>query len=365
MKIIIKIVTGLLCLIFISIQGSAVEVKSLKSFQLSQSDDIIIQDPYAYVVTNDDRILLADYKAGNIKIFDMTGKRVKIFGSKGVGPNEFLRPLWMSYKEPFILVMDRGRRTGFIFKRKENDNFEFTQKFLNIDGSYDVSLLDRDNVMIAGDKYDKNKLLHDLCSFNIKKKTRTFIVPSYIAYHCETDNHFWKEKRARLRYIDLNLRFDISPDSIYMAWAGSLKITKVNRKTKEATRFGKESKNFVTPHASQEIIKAFRQMDHRKIWKLQRAMSFVKDIFVTTTGTVGIIFNSTFKEDRTNDIWVQFFTENGEFLNETHLLKSRADYHNGVICNFRKSDNHLYLLDRVPEEDSDNSFIMHEFQVKE
>jgi len=76
------IITILLFSCFFPSWLESVEVKTLRKISLSQDNDILIERANSFIVTVDKRILVVDSKAANIKIFDMTGKRVKVFGRK-------------------------------------------------------------------------------------------------------------------------------------------------------------------------------------------------------------------------------------------------------------------------------------------
>lgn len=153
---------------------SAVEIKHLREFPLSQEGEILIAKAYSFVVTKDDQVMVADMKASNIKIFDMTGKRLSVFGRNGLGPNEFVRPVRTAYREPLIAIMDFGRRAVFVYNRTEGNQFDPAHKFLCLDLGDDFHLLNDSNVIIAGYKVDKNHKSFHLYCYNFKKRKRSF-----------------------------------------------------------------------------------------------------------------------------------------------------------------------------------------------
>ncbi|NIQ50451.1 MAG: hypothetical protein GTN87_07675, partial [Hydrotalea flava] len=215
-----------------------IEIKPLRKIALSEEDGIIIERGYSFIVTGDDRILVVDSKAANIKFFNMTGKRVSIFGRKGVGPDEFLKPLFSTYRKPFVAFMDYGRDMIFIYKRSSKDSLEFVQKFLSLNLGYDFCFIDDENLLVAGDKRDKNNRRYSLYRYNFKEDKYDFILPSEIAYGCSSIKEFEKDNNERLAYIGYFLFFDVSGDNIYLVWKGSYEVIRINSKTREIKRFG-------------------------------------------------------------------------------------------------------------------------------
>lgn len=345
---------------------TAVEVKPLKEFTLSQNEDIIIEKPGSFIVTEDNRIVVNDGKAGNIKIFDMQGKRIDIFGRKGMGPHEFVRPWGCAYKDPFIAFVDYGRKTIFLYKYSKETGFEFIQKFLCLYLGYDFHLIDDQNILIAGEKFDENQRLYSLYQYNFKEDKYDFILPSETAYGYTSIKKFMKDNDEKLAFIGSFLYFDFSDDSIYLIWKGNLNVIKIDRKTgKVVKRFGMKTENYVQPYYTPEIKKAFRRKDHRLLYKLDRPMSMVKDILVSKGNKVGVIYVGPFNSDDQLEAKLQFYTDEGIFLKEIKVLTAGASHPYEIYFYFRKSDNRLFILDTETSKEFNQSFKIYEYGVNE
>jgi hypothetical protein len=342
-----------------------IEIKPLRKITLSEEDDIIIERGHSFIVTGDDRILVADSKAANIKFFNMTGKRVSIFGRKGVGPDEFLKPLYSAYRKPFVAFMDSGRDMIFIYKRSGKDSLEFVQKFLSLNLGYDFCFIDDENFLVAGDKRDKNNRIYSLYRYNFKEDKYDFILPSEIAYGCSSLKEFKKDKSKRIAYIGYFLFFDVSGDNIYLVWKGGFEVTRINSKTREITRFGKKTINYVKPYYTPEIVKAFHQRQHRVIYKLIRTMSMVRDIFVTKANNIGVVYAGPFNKDGDLPIMLQLYTADGKFIKEVGLLNAKASHHYETYFYFKKFDNRFYIMDTETTKEFDQTYKIHEYQVEE
>jgi len=343
----------------------AVEAKQLKKIVLSQENDIIIQKASALIVPTDNRILVADSKAANIKIFDMTGKRLGIFGRKGMGPNEFVRPLRLAYLEPFVAIMDYGRDMTFIYKYSGPSGFQFIRKFLTLQGGYDICLLDDANLLITGSKYDKKKRIHNLYRYNFIKNKYHYILPEDVSFGYTSAKKFEIDNDNTFSLIGSRQCIDFSDDRFFMVWKGDLQVIRVDRKTLNIKRFGKSSKHFVKPYVTPEIRQAYQRRDHRLLWKLDRPMSSVRKIFLTRTNKLGVIYLGPFKEDGSLPVRLQMYTADGQFLDDIDVMTASAQSHNEIYCYFRKSDNHLYILDTDTSEKFDQFYNLYEFMIKE
>ena len=109
----------LILLLWFAFSLPSIEIEHLKEITLSQSEETFIQKAGSLIVTEDQMVLIFDYKAGNMKIFDLNGELVKIFGGKGLGPNEFVKPYFGSYNKPYVVFADFGRKLVFIYEQTQ------------------------------------------------------------------------------------------------------------------------------------------------------------------------------------------------------------------------------------------------------
>jgi hypothetical protein len=342
----------------------AIEVKPLKKFTLSDKDGII-ERGYSFIVTEDDRVLVSDMKAGNIKIYDKNGNRTNVFGRKGIGPNEFIRPLMSTYRKPYAAFMDYGRDMIFIYKRKGQDNLEFVQKIFSQYLGYSFLFLDDDTFLIAGDKRSDKNRRYSLYSYNFKNDKCKLILPSEVAYFCSSREVFEKDNDERLSFIGYFLFIDASEDYIYLVWKGNYEVIRINRKSMEVSRFGKKSPKYVKPYYTTEAVKAFRQKNHRLLYKLDRPMSFTHKIFVTKNRNVGVVYTGPYNDNGSLPVMLQLYSANGKYLKEVQLINAKASHHYEVYFYFKKSNNRFYIMDTETSKTFDQTYKIHEFQVEE
>lgn len=358
------IITIFLLSCFFPLWLESVEIKAIRKITLSQDNDIFIEKANSFIVTVDKRVLVIDSKAANIKIFDMTGKRVNVFGRKGMGPDEFVRPRWSTYLEPFVSIMDYGRNMIFIYKRSGLNSFEFIHKFLNLNLGYDFCFLDDQNLLIAGDKRDNNRTLYSLYKYNFKKDKYNLILPSHVAFGYTSIKQFMKDNNEKISYIGAFQFFDVSDDSIFFVWTGDIKIIKIDMKTRKLTYFGNKTENFIKPTFTPAIERAFRQKDHRLIYKLRRQMSYVRNVFVSNNSHVGVVYVGPFK-DNLLKVFLLIYTTGGEFLKEVKLLNAKASNHYEIYFYFSKNDNRFYILDTETTKEFDQLYKIHEYRIEE
>lgn len=364
MKIMKKIFACVFCL-FLPVFGLSIEIKPLKAFTLSPTDGIIIEKADSFVVTEDNRILIVDSKASNIKIFDMAGKRTGIFGRKGMGPNEFIRPRAVAYKDPWIAFVDFGRKSIFLYSRDKGESFKFTRKFLCLYLGYDFHLIDDRNILVAGDKYDENKRLYSLYNYNFITGKSDFILPSETAYGYTSIKKFLKDSDDKIAYIGYHHYIDFSETNFFLVWQGDLSVVKIDRKSKNISRFGEKTGRYVKPYVKPEVVKAFQQKNNKLIYMYERDLSMVRDIFVTKYNKVGVVYTGPYKKNGNLPVMLQLYTEKGKFIKEVEVLDSKASSHYEVYSYFKKSDNRIFILDTETTEKFDQSYKMHPFQVEE
>ncbi len=344
----------------------AVEIKQLKEFTLSQEESIIAR-ANSFVVTEDQNIILVDAKAADIKIFDMNGKRLSVFGRKGVGPNEFIRPRRIMYHEPFVAFVDFGGKCVFVYKRTQGNHFQFVKKFLCLDLGDDFKMIENGNVLISGHKIDKNKRKYHFYRYDFKKKETEFILPSEVAYNCRSIQEYQKKNDVEFLYNGSNIYFGETSDYIYFVWTGDMNIGKYDRKTKKISRFGqgKRKTYFIKPFFTSEIKGAFFKRDFKYLYKLQYNMSYIRDLFVTRSGNVGVVYVGPLEKDKPLHIMIQFYSRSGEFLTELDALETKASHHFELYFHFNRDQNRFYVLDTETTDDFDQLHRMHELQITE
>ena len=341
------------------------EVKPMKAIALDHENEIFIKRPGSFIVTSDDLFFIFDSKASNIKIYNSGGKLLRVFGRLGMGPDEFLKPYLGAYKEPFILIGDYGRRILFIYRRINGDNLAFVRKYLFLDIGDDIQFVANDKILVAGYKKDISGKSYSLYDFDLKKQQYDFILPSEKAYGFDSYKKYRKEYLERLCYIGLSQYFDYSGDSIYLAWAGDTAIIKVNRKTKQYVTFGHRTANFVKPYLTPGIKRAYDERKPLLIYQLTEPMSYVRDLFVLSSGNVGLVYFGPYEPKTGMAVWLQLYKGNGAFLKELKVMNAKSPFHYDMFSYFRKDKNILYILDVETTQSFDQFHTIYEFRIIE
>jgi len=77
----------------------------------SMPEDVFFESPLCIMSDAKGNIYVCDYRANNIKIFDASGKFIKILGREGQGPGEFSWPFQAICAKEMLIVWDmRNRR---------------------------------------------------------------------------------------------------------------------------------------------------------------------------------------------------------------------------------------------------------------
>jgi len=339
------------------------EVKPLKEITLATNDEVFISRPGSFIVTQDNIFFIFDSQASNIKIFDETGKLLKVFGRNGLGPDEFVKPFLSAYKEPYICIGDFGRKTFFLYKRLKGSNLQFVQKFHLIGMAYDFHFIDEQNLLVAGYKMSNNNKEYNLYEYNFHTLKFNLVLPIETAYGYASYNKYHKDFLEKLSYIGLFQYCDISKDSIYLVSTADIRIMKIDRKTKEITHFGHKSQNYIQPYLTSEIIRAYNQRKNFQLYKLKNKMSYIRDIFVTESGLIGIVYFGPIKENIGNPVVLQLYNSKGAFISENLMIYTLTGHHNELFSYYKKDNDHLYILETETSEGFDQFHKIYEFEL--
>ena len=253
-----KIVFMIFYLYFLSFVYS-IEVAQTKSFPLIQNNDNFIKCPGSFFVTEDDLIFIIDKKGSDIKIYNFKGELINVFGKKGMGPDEFITPFYGTYTSPWVVFMDFGRRNCFLYKRSPTKILELYEKFIELGYINNYQIMNDKEILIAGDKNDKQGNAYSLSIYNHVSKKYDYLLPFEKSYE-ESSMKDWMEKSSKkYALIGSDIFCDWLDDHIFHVWTGELKIMKLNRKTKKFSYFGKKTGNYVQPYVTPEIERPFEK----------------------------------------------------------------------------------------------------------
>lgn len=356
--------TALLFLFYLVFSLNAIEIEPLREITLFQNEDTFIQKAGSFIVTEDELLLVFDTKAGHIKIFDLSGKLVKIFGRKGMGPHEFVTPFSSAYKSPYIVFADFGRRSFFIYKTT-GAVFEFVNSFLCLEMAQDFQFINDKKLVVAGYKVDKNRKEYNLYEYDFEKGEYDFILPLEVSYGFKSIKRYRKAYKEETAYIGITFYCDFLNNSIYLVWEGDIGIIKINRKTRETITFGKKTRNYVKPYITPEIRKAYDQRKDKLIYKLVNGMSYVTDIFVLKSGKIGLVYVGPLEKNNGLNVMLQIYKPNGTFIKEFEVLNAKGDVHSDLDFYFSKDKNLFYIMDIETSEKFDQFYKVHEYRINE
>ncbi len=352
-------------ILFQSFLLTAVSVKHVKSIPMAQSDHVFIGRAGSFLVTEDDKFVVLDYKRSNIKTYGLNGKWLKIFGQKGNGPDELITPYLSAYKKPFLAIGDFGRKTIFIYRRKPGGALEFNYKFLALRMAYDFHFLDDHTLLVSGYKADQNMKEFNLYTFDFKKKKYDFILPVEKSFGLGSVIKYRVKYKEEISRIGTYIYCDYSDDHIYTVWKGNINIAKIDRKTKQVSYFGKKTARYVQPSVTFELKEAYAKRNHLKSYQAMKAMSVIMDIFVLSSGKVGIVYAGPSLKSTDLYIMVQLYSGGGEFIREYEALRTDAYYHADLRSYFRKETGNLYILDTHASGDSGQATTVHQIEIRE
>ncbi len=115
-----------------------IKVEIVSKFSLDQSKEII-GGCWDIAVDENENIYIPDMPQGNIKIYNIEGKLIKILGKKGAGPGEFVSPMRVDVDNEKICVQDPGQFKYFFFDR----NFKPIGNFFYLISGSDTFVMEK------------------------------------------------------------------------------------------------------------------------------------------------------------------------------------------------------------------------------
>jgi hypothetical protein len=307
------------------------------------SGDVLLQFPGAVCVTEDGTILVVDLKANDIKMYRQNGDFVKLLCRQGYGPNEIAEPNYCSYSNHRFVVNDNGQRKIYIYKRKGPFAFTRIEEIYTLDGAWDHCLTG-DRLYISGNKNNNEHEPFALYSIEIGEKTEApgFFLPARMKFGLKSIDEFKKKYYSGIEIaaIGYKARFDIAGDCAYFAWECDLKIFKINLKSKEISTFGKKMTHYVKPYLSNRLKNAWKAMQGKLVMEERRKMSYIWEIFATGKH-VAVIYNLPSMNNGKTKYKIQFYRQNGEFVNELPIPGNP-----GPPMFFEKKNSRLYAINR-------------------
>jgi len=333
-----------------------------REFKLKTASDSFIQLPSSFFITEDNLIFVFDVKAGNIKIFKITGEYITKFGRKGMGPNEFIFPAYGVYKKPFVTIMDFGKRRVFVYKRIGKTGLKAYKSILSLYLAEDIAAMEG-GMLVAGYTKNKKGYEYNLYFQRYKDESKVYLLPWGFSYGDYKNKGFMKIFSDKISRLSLNAYCDYDGEEIYYVWDADLRIIKINKKTNKVKVFGHKTDNYKQPVLTPELIRAHREKGGKNWRDISRHYSHLRKIF-SNKDLVGILIVGNYRANKISDIFIQLYKPSGEFIGEKLLKLTKVeDMFNELRFHFNKDKNLLYILETITDEEFEQSFKMFEYKI--
>lgn len=318
-----------------------VEVTQIGKIELSQEKSLLMAAT-SFIKTEDDIFIIPDYKDGNLKLYDLRGNLIKVWGKRGPGPLEFLRPVSCDYKEPLLSIFDFGKLRIFVYKRVGSEEFEKVSEFVCPNDKANIKLIE-DQVLIAGYFAVSDKKQYGLYTINLKDGNYQYLLPVEVKYGFTSFGQFDSHRMSILPLGNAGY-CDVYGDFIYFVWEGDLRIIKINRATKGFEFFGERTANYIKPKVTKKLEEGFQMLSHEVVQAEFSKMSFVTGIFADEN-FIGVIYQNYDKKSSLWKMFLQLYAPEGRLLYET-ALSNAVTYINFRANNsfYDRSDHILYYL---------------------
>ena len=311
-----KILVPLITLFTFAFCCYSLDIKKIEETPLQQ-DKIFIQRAMSLCVQRDEKYFLVDYKAKDIKVFNKEGKFVRVWGKQGYGPLEFGKPRLLEYREPFLVVMDLGKRKFMIYSDENNKDLSYIKEFFSPGMGSDMKLLG-DKLLIAGNKADRNDKLYDLYIYNFQTGASDFLIPIEEKYGYTSFKQYKNRYNKELLALTDDSYCDLYNNFAYYVWAGYLRVIRVDLKEKKLTVFGHKTRNYTKPRMTKTMREDYLAANFNGGYLEYRKFSFLNGIFADEN-FVGV-FYCNFQETKSGwQNYIQFYSPEGIFLDEKEL----------------------------------------------
>ncbi len=329
-------ITGVMC-------SQALEIKKIREIPIQQ-DEVILERVVDLAVTEDQYFLFPDMKAGNIKIFDKQGKLVKVWGRKGFGPGEFVKPSVCDYKAPHFLVMDRKRRSLMLFKRTKPLEFEKILERQTLKFGMDIILRGTDSVLIAGYKENPQREKFGLYKLNLRDGNVRYILPVHKGFGLNSQKEFERRYQNEIVPVGYHGFCDLHGGNIYYVWQASLTIIKISP-DKKLSRFGHRSDQYHLP-VSTPAMQQYQKERSRKVLDERKQFSYVGGL-IAAKRFVGLLYANYKPELHAWQYILQLYKPDGSFFAEKVLKEAIFSSDSSIpsFC-YDKRKNTLYFLSR-------------------
>jgi hypothetical protein len=328
---------------------------------LLSSKKVLLQLPISFCVTEDNLFMVVDFKAGDVKIYNSHGELETILGRKGVGPEEFVQPLFCHYSNRKFILPDAGQHRIFVYERISILEFNRTKSIVCLSTGNDIYLMGN-RIYLAGNKIAADGKYYSFYSLDLNHNDKVvYFLPSYLKFGLASENEY---KSALFKKNDLTAlgvigRFDIDNSVAYYIWQGDLKIFKIDLKTREITTFGKKMPHYIKPYPTKKLINAFFSRQGLEVQKERHKMSYVEQVFATSHHVM-IIYTVPGQAEGDQKHMVQFYHKDGKFITEEAIPGKASN-----TMWFDKEKNSLYTIDIETDKNFEQTHTILKYKIHE
>lgn len=353
------IVLHLMAFIFQAIPVQSQDAIFCWRTNLTQKEEMI-ETGSGIAVTEKEIIVLSDGRAGNFKFYDIRGNLLTVFGKKGEGPDEFGTPRVYDYIDSKLLINDWQRHKLSVYKIGENLKMKRAQNHL---GMYIDARLMGNNLLLVGTKADRNGLWYRLFIKNVEKNEYDLLLQTREMFNLPPKRKLLAQenKRKELSNIGSRMYCDFYGDSIYAVWEGLLSVIKIDLKSMTKDRFGYATKNYKRPKVTKAMVRAKQERNLEDYHRELNKFSMVRKIIATREIIIVIYMNYV---DSLSHLvpFIQFYTPDGEFLNENKLPEA-VFIHRLMPFYFNKETNCLYALSVTMDDDFETHYAVIKYRI--
>lgn len=331
----IKVIIALLLSFIIPLvlyADDLISIKLISKFELDQKEPI--GRAWGFAVDENENIYLPDSPNGNIKIYDNKGKLIRIFGRRGAGPDEFVKPIRIDVDSERICIQDPGLFRYIIYDRKF---YEIARFFYLISGN--------DNYVLNGERIITNG--------NYKSKDGKEFKGVVLDLHGNMISTLlpfdYPQSDAWNRITDAGAFLDFSKNGdIFLVKTSNVKFYKFSKHGNLNNNFGKNPSYFISCKKTEDFNQMERWgrakpgIDSGEKW--YSSFSWVSGLFVLDD-ILGIPIRTYEEKIDKWECYLEFYDFEGKLLEGGIKLKEVGDSsYNGFYIDSNHK-NSIYILE--------------------
>lgn len=328
------------------------KIELSERIQLQSGEPLL--SPQSFAVTEDSMLLIPDYRGGNLKIYERTGRSYKLAQVVGqqLGSESLSKPSFCFYNvsEGLFGVFDNAFKKIFIYQRHRATTFKRIEEIQLPDLAYDIGITgDGRTLLVSGYITDSKGNPFDLYTVDIDSGQKRFLLPSHEKYGLSNSQEYVEHYRndTGIRAMGILGFFDLKPeksDFSFLVWQANLDVIRINLNSGERTRFGNKTAHYKQPEPSDRLVAAYRSRNFATAREEKNKCSYITNIFASSNHIYILYETNRLTKDKTN-LRIQIYTTEGKFINDIPVPGNP-----GRIMAFAPTQEMLYSLTKIDSE---------------